>query len=65
MPLDVDKPDMLEAVFDRINKKWGQLDILVHSTCRVRSPNVRPRASNRQWTSPVIRLRAWRSSRLL
>src|SRR4030095_2016233 len=31
MPLDVATPGMLEAVFDRITKEWGQLDILVHS----------------------------------
>ena len=31
MPLDVAKPGELEAVFDRISREWGQLDILVHS----------------------------------
>jgi enoyl-[acyl-carrier protein] reductase I len=31
MPLDVSTPGMLEAVFDRIGKKWGQLDIVLHS----------------------------------
>src|SRR5215471_11841604 len=31
MPLDVSTPGMLEAVFERIGKEWGQLDILVHS----------------------------------
>ena len=31
MPLDVSTPGMLEAVFDRIAKDWGTLDILVHS----------------------------------
>src|SRR5512147_752384 len=31
MPLDVSTPGMLEAVFDRIEKTWGELDILVHS----------------------------------
>ena len=31
MPLDVAKPGELEAVFARIAKDWGQLDILVHS----------------------------------
>jgi enoyl-[acyl-carrier protein] reductase I len=31
MPLDVGTPGMLEAVFERIDKQWGQLDILVHS----------------------------------
>jgi enoyl-[acyl-carrier protein] reductase I len=31
LPLDVSKPGELEAVFDRIAKDWGTLDILVHS----------------------------------
>ena len=30
-PLDVAKPGELEAVFERIAKDWGRLDILVHS----------------------------------
>jgi enoyl-[acyl-carrier protein] reductase I len=31
LPLDVAKPGELEAVFDRIGREWGHLDILVHS----------------------------------
>jgi enoyl-[acyl-carrier protein] reductase I len=31
LPLDVAQPGELEAVFGRIAKDWGQLDILVHS----------------------------------
>lgn len=31
MPLDVSKPGELEAVFERIGKEWGRLDILLHS----------------------------------
>ncbi|HVJ14034.1 MAG TPA: enoyl-ACP reductase FabI [Polyangiaceae bacterium] len=31
MPLDVAQPGELEAVFERIQKDWGRLDILVHS----------------------------------
>ena len=31
MPLDVATPGMLEAVFEKITKEWGKLDILVHS----------------------------------
>ena len=31
MPLDVSKPDELEALFEQIGKDWGRLDILVHS----------------------------------
>jgi enoyl-[acyl-carrier protein] reductase I len=31
MPLDVAKPGELEAVFEEIGRRWGRLDILVHS----------------------------------
>jgi len=31
MPLDVSQPGELEAVFERVSKEWGVLDILVHS----------------------------------
>lgn len=31
MPLDVAKEDEIDAVFDRIEKEWGKLDIFVHS----------------------------------
>jgi len=31
MPLDVQKPGEMEAVFDRIAKEWGKLDFVVHS----------------------------------
>ena len=31
MPLDVSRPGELEAVFERIAKDWGRLDIMVHS----------------------------------
>src|SRR5439155_21799051 len=31
MPLDVATPGMLEAVFERITKEWGKLDIVLHS----------------------------------
>ncbi|MFO1324499.1 MAG: enoyl-ACP reductase FabI [Burkholderiales bacterium] len=31
MPLDVGSPGMLEAVFDRIGKVWGRVDIVLHS----------------------------------
>ncbi|MEI6160967.1 MAG: enoyl-ACP reductase FabI [Roseococcus sp.] len=30
-PLDVSAPGQLEAVFEEITKRWGRLDILVHS----------------------------------
>jgi enoyl-[acyl-carrier protein] reductase I len=31
MPLDVQVPGQLEAVFERIEKEWGQIDFLIHS----------------------------------
>jgi enoyl-[acyl-carrier protein] reductase I len=31
MPLDVTRPEQLDAVFERIASDWGRLDILVHS----------------------------------
>lgn len=31
MPLDVTKDEQLEAVFERIGREWGRLDIAVHS----------------------------------
>jgi enoyl-[acyl-carrier protein] reductase I len=31
LPLDVQRPGELEAVFDTVRKHWGRLDILVHS----------------------------------
>ena len=31
LPLDVSKEGELEAVFDNVERQWGQLDILVHS----------------------------------
>ena len=31
MPLDVSQPGQLEALFEEITRKWGRLDVLVHS----------------------------------
>jgi enoyl-[acyl-carrier protein] reductase I len=31
MPLDVERPGELEAVFDRISAEWGSLDFVIHS----------------------------------
>src|SRR5215813_7932513 len=31
MPLDVSTPGQMEAVFERIEKQWGELDFLLHS----------------------------------
>ncbi|MFC3616763.1 enoyl-ACP reductase FabI [Lutimaribacter marinistellae] len=31
LPLDVQKPDEMETVFGEVERKWGKLDILLHS----------------------------------
>jgi enoyl-[acyl-carrier protein] reductase I len=31
MPLDVEQPGQIEAVFDEIGRKWGRLDFVIHS----------------------------------
>ncbi len=31
MPLDVEQPGQLQAVFDRIKEQWGRLDFIIHS----------------------------------
>ena len=31
MPLDVQVPGQMEAVFERIKKEWGEMDFLIHS----------------------------------
>jgi enoyl-[acyl-carrier protein] reductase I len=31
MPLDVEQPGQLQAVFDKIQARWGRLDFLIHS----------------------------------
>ena len=31
LPLDVERPGQLEAVFDRIRETWGRLDFVIHS----------------------------------
>src|SRR5258705_13518284 len=31
MPLDVNAPGQMEAVFERITKEWGKLDFVLHS----------------------------------
>ena len=41
LPLDVNTPGMLEAVFKDVEKKWGRLDILVHSIASARKEDLR------------------------
>ena len=41
VPLDVNTPGQLESVFEKIEKKWGRLDILVHSIASARKDDLR------------------------
>jgi enoyl-[acyl-carrier protein] reductase I len=41
LPLDVSVPGQLEAVFDAVRRKWGGLDILVHSIASARKEDLR------------------------
>jgi enoyl-[acyl-carrier protein] reductase I len=41
VPLDVNTPGQLESVFEKIEKKWGKLDILVHSIASARKDDLR------------------------
>jgi enoyl-[acyl-carrier protein] reductase I len=43
MPLDVAVPGMLEAVFDAIDERWGELDIVVHSIARAPKSDLKGR----------------------
>jgi enoyl-[acyl-carrier protein] reductase I len=43
VPLDVSVPGMLEAVFETIEKQWGELDILVHSIARAPKSDLKGR----------------------
>ncbi len=40
-PLDVAKPGELEALFERIEKEWGQLDIMVHSIASAKKEDIK------------------------
>ena len=40
-PLDVAKPGELEALFARIDKEWGQLDIMVHSIASAKKEDIK------------------------
>jgi len=41
LPLDVSKPGDMEALFKRIKKEWGQLDILVHSVASAKKEDIK------------------------
>ena len=41
LPLDVSKPGDVEALFKRIRKEWGQLDIFVHSIASAKKEDIK------------------------
>jgi enoyl-[acyl-carrier protein] reductase I len=41
MPLNVGTPGMLEAVFERITREWGRLDIVLHSIAHAPKEDLR------------------------
>lgn len=41
LPLDVSQPGEMEALFKRIKKEWGQLDILVHSIASAKKEDIK------------------------
>lgn len=40
-PLDVSKPGEMEALFKRIKKEWGQLDVVVHSIASAKKEDIK------------------------
>jgi enoyl-[acyl-carrier protein] reductase I len=40
-PLDVSQPGELEALFERIEKEWGKIDILVHSIASAKKEDIK------------------------
>ncbi|WP_410498607.1 enoyl-ACP reductase FabI [Chitinibacter sp. S2-10] len=40
-PLDVSQPGELEALFERIEKEWGKIDILVHSIASAKKDDIK------------------------
>lgn len=69
MPCDVEHPEEMEAVFDRIRQQWGRLDFAVHSIAFAPktdlSSTARGRVSCGPWTFRAIRSSAWRGWRNL
>lgn len=40
-PLDVSKPDEMEALFKKIKKEWGEIDVLVHSIASAKKEDIK------------------------
>lgn len=67
MPLDVNVPGQMEAVFERINEQWGNLDFAVHSIafspkgarCTAVSSTYRGTGFSRRWMCHAGRSFEW------
>ena len=66
MPLDVNVPGQMEAVFKRISEEWGKLDFVVHSIAfspkdalHGRVVDVSRTVFSRPWMCPAGRSSAW------
>lgn len=46
LPLDVEKPGQMEAVFAAVKARWGRLDILVHSIAFCGAPDLHGRVTD-------------------
>ena len=46
MPLDVEQPGQLEAVFDAVTRQWGRLDFVLHSIAFAPSADLHGRLAN-------------------
>ena len=56
MPLDVNAPGQMEAVFERISKEWGKLDFLVHAVAF----SDKDEAFSQPWMCPAGLSSGWR-----
>lgn len=66
LPLDVEKPEQMAALFDAIGTDWGRLDFLLHAiafapkrTCRGVWSTVRAMGLRAPWISRATLSRAW------
>ncbi len=69
LPLDVEQPGQMEAVFDRLRTEWGRLDFVVHSIafaprapiCMAAWSIARRPDFCRRWRCPAIPSSPWRA----
>ncbi|UGA36373.1 SDR family oxidoreductase [Chromobacterium haemolyticum] len=67
LPLDVEQPGQMEAVFEAIRQQWGKLDFVIHSIafCPMddlhgrASPTARSPVSSRRCACPAIPSSKW------